>query len=181
MSAFQDITGQRRNKLTALWPVRRVKTPKGSYMLWMVACECGKMFSMARNSFGKQVSCGCVKRPKPGHITHGLCGTGAYSSWQELRRRCLNRNNIGYADYGGRGIKVCERWASFAAFFADMGTRPAGMTLDRINNDGNYEPGNCKWSTPSEQAKNRRPKVKHVCWSPKPLSLADIRAWRIAS
>lgn len=73
-------------------------------------------------------------------------------------RRCSDPNNIGYRYYGGRGIKVCERWLVFENFLADMGERPEGLTLDREDNDGHYEKGNCKWSTYSEQALNRRPK-----------------------
>ena len=87
-----------------------------------------------------------------------------YSTWSNMKGRCYNPNRPVYKYYGGRGIKVCDRWKnSFKLFLKDMGERPEGCTLDRINNDGNYEPTNCKWSTTVEQNKNRRPcKYSHL-------------------
>lgn len=89
--------------------------------------------------------------------THGMDGTPTYRSWVDMKRRCYSPQRPDYHRYGGRGITVCEAWRnSFEAFFADMGMRPDGKTLDRIHNDKAYEPGNCKWSTRTEQGRNTR-------------------------
>jgi hypothetical protein len=88
---------------------------------------------------------------------HGMEGTPTYRSWDAMKQRCTNLNNPHYADYGGRGISVCDRWLnSFKAFLEDMGEKPDGLTLDRIDNDGDYTPANCRWATYSEQNLNKR-------------------------
>ena len=94
-------------------------------------------------------------------VRHGMRSTSTYSSWANILQRCTNQNSQAYERYGGRGITVCDRWRnSFENFYADMGERPEGTSIDRINNDSNYEPGNCRWATSTEQNNNRRERRK---------------------
>lgn len=127
-------------------------------------CECDRVW-VGRTACvlrGSTRSCGCLKREiiaaGRAHFVHGHGSKHdpTHRAWLEMRRRCNNPNCISFERYGARGIKVCERWDSFANFLEDMGARPPGLSLDRIENNGNYEPDNCKWSTAKEQANNRR-------------------------
>jgi hypothetical protein len=130
-------------------------------------CVCGteKIFDAQNLKLGKTESCGCQRKTR---LRHGEATahrrTTEYRIWEAMRYRCGNPRSRAYKWYGARGIKVCSRWACFENFLADMGRRPAGRSLDRINNDGNYEPGNCRWATALEQVHNRRPlsKMKRV-------------------
>lgn len=113
------------------------------------------------------------------NLTHGLSNTSEWRAWRAMRRRCYDTSRPGYRSYGGRGITVCERWLGddgFRNFLTDMGPKPSAKhSLDRINNDGGYEPGNCRWATPREQSNNRR--VTHLIeWNGRKQGLSQWAA-----
>lgn len=135
-------------------------------------CDCGRITKvwLSHLKSGNTVSCGCKKRMP----THGMTGSRTYMAWACMKDRCHNPNSQSFLHYGQRGIAVCDRWMeSFEAFFDDMGECPRGMSLDRFpNNDGNYEPENCRWATPPQQNRNTR-RTRFVTWNGETLCIAD--------
>jgi hypothetical protein len=133
----------------------------GSNALWLCRCDCGVEKPVRQLSLrqGMSRSCGCLTRESSSRrfTTHGLSRSHEYGVWRAMLRRCSLTHDPGYADYGGRGIAVCERWQSFANFIADMGSRPSnGHSIERRDNGGNYEPMNCYWATADQQTRNTR-------------------------
>lgn len=147
---------------------------------WNCLCDCGNSAIIPTQALvnGSSRSCRCLfnESNKAGKATrHGKSGTGIYMSWCSMINRCHNPTNARWPDYGGRGISVCDRWrARFEHFYDDVGDRPSGTSLDRIDNDGNYEPDNVRWATPSEQNLNRRMSYRLVDLDDQPISLKAV-------
>lgn len=133
------------------------------YRYWLCICECGNKKEVDRYALlnGVTQSCGCLQREKASRrfSKHGKSSDRIYKIWTAMYDRCRNKNCEGYENYGGRGIEVCERWEKFENFYADMGDRPDGKSLDRIDNNGPYAPWNCEWRDESHQSRNKRSNI----------------------
>jgi hypothetical protein len=163
MAELLELIGQSFGRLTVC--ERAPNRPSGKSR-WICLCECGvEIVIDSRNlRSGRSRSCGCIRIEKLAAMngdgaTHGMHGSPTYITWRSMIGRCETPSNASFENYGGRGIAVCRRWReSFPDFLADMGVRPEGKTLDRIDNERGYEPDNCRWATASEQMRNRRAK-----------------------
>lgn len=152
MGAFINLAGRVFGELTV---VERAASRNGN-TYYVCTCTCGSVKAVLAKNLqnGRTKTCGCIR----GTEQHGYRYTSTYRSWISMRQRCLNPKATGYKNWGGRGVTVCDRWDKFSLFLLDMGERPPGTTLERLENDGNYEPGNCIWGTYKQQANNRRNK-----------------------
>lgn len=162
MSKFIDLTSRRFGRLIV---VRRVNNNKWGHVLWLCGCDCGKEKIVVGTSLKNAdiQSCGCLQKnitiqrsTKHGHSKRGKVSK-TYRTWYAMTQRCTNPKHRHYHNYGGRGVKVCERWIKFENFLEDMGESPAQYhSIDRINNCGNYDKQNCVWADRKQQARNKR-------------------------
>lgn len=163
-----DLIGKKIGRLSV---AELIQSDDKKHRFFKCLCECGQE-KIAREDHlksGRSRSCGCLRSEKAAEKgrgfgatrkTHGHAAgfetTPTYRTWQSMKARCLDKNHKHYKNYGGRGIKVCDAWMEFYTFLFDMGDRPKGTTIERVDNGGNYEPGNCVWATVKQQSRNKR-------------------------
>lgn len=158
MTLLSNKIGKRFGRLTVLEYAGKNKSGRSQ---WKCKCDCGEIVIRPNSALRQQnweLSCGCVRNEKSTKrlTVHGMCGVPGYYTWTHLKGRCQDPTDPAFKNYGGRGIKICERWKKFKNFIEDMGIKPEGHQLDRIDNDGDYEPGNCRWVLPAVNSLNRR-------------------------
>lgn len=149
-----DLTGKKFGRLVV---IKQANRDKWGHLLWLCKCNCGKekIIQSSHLITGHTKSCECIKKETK-NLKHGHHKTKTYTSWQAMKQRCTNPRVMNYNNYGGRGIKVCERWRKFENFLEDMGEVPRGLQIERKDNDGNYCQENCHWVTRKQQARNKR-------------------------
>lgn len=164
----QDLTG----KLFGSWEAIEISPARGKYgeVFWICKCQCGVEKRVSANTLRNGTSTKCHSCSNK---LHGMEGTPTYETWAGMKQRCSNPKARFFADYGGRGIKVCDEWQSFENFFADMGERPKGMSIDRIDVNKGYFKENCRWATQKQQIRNRRITRKHE-WDGGMYALGDL-------
>ena len=171
---FKNLIGKKYGRLEVMYYAGR-KSP-GKHQ-WLCNCSCGASVTVISSSLqeGNTQSCGCLRSEISRRFLskHGLAYSPEYQIWENIKSRCLNPNNAAFKDYGGRGIKVCKRWLKFENFYKDMGPKPSPKhEIDRKNNNKGYYPGNCRWSTRSQQTRNTRRNVM-ITYKNKTLCLTD--------
>lgn len=159
MNAKLNLLGMRFGRLLVLSAGDPKWNSGRSRITWLCLCDCGVLRTVvgATLTSGASKSCGCFRREQSlaAHTKHGKTHSRAYSIWASMFARCNNKQNKSYQRYGAKGVKVCQRWSAFENFLSDMGDPPVGMSIDRVNSMGDYEPSNCRWATNTQQCRNR--------------------------